>query len=195
MAKAPLGLALAAALLVALAGAVWACTPKPEAFALDTLEAAGGESVQATGTAAGGGPLQIRWNGVDGPVLAEATPQDLDRGAFSATFEVPEDAEPGVNYVVASASEANAGVARAALEVTGGEQATTASETAWEFTQDPAATTDTSALTPQGLTAPLAAGAGLLSLGLVGLFTGAAVAGVQIRRSPARAPVSRRRVG
>lgn len=176
--NAPLGLALAVMLLVGLAGAVWACTPQPEQFALDTAAASRGEPVTVSGKTVPLSEVAIRWNSLDGPVLATV---DTRTGEFSETIEVPADAEPGVAYVIAE-PEGNGGIARAAFEVTGGESATTPSESAWNLAQDPTMT-DTSA-SPAGMTAPVAAGAGMLSLGLVGLLGGATVATVQQRRVP-----------
>lgn len=178
-----LGLVLAAAFLLALAGAAWACTPRPENFALDTMAAAGGEQVTASGSVPSTQPVALRWNGITGPVLATATP--TTDGTFSTTFEVPENAESGVAYVIADVRDDSTGVARAALEITGGEQAS-ATHTAWDVS--PGDTMTHTAPIPGGLTAPLMAGAGLLTLGMAGLFAGATAAAVQQRRVPARVP-------
>jgi hypothetical protein len=48
-------------------------------------------------------PVQLRWNGVDGKVLAEATPDKA--GNISATFTVP-DGQPGYYVLVATQKDA-----------------------------------------------------------------------------------------
>ncbi|MDQ3643046.1 MAG: hypothetical protein M3450_16660 [Actinomycetota bacterium] len=50
-------------------------------------------------------PVQLRWNGVDGMVLAEATPDRA--GNISATFTVP-DGMPGYYVLVATQKDAGA---------------------------------------------------------------------------------------
>lgn len=182
-------MALVAAVVgvVALAGVAFACTPKPQVFALDAAAARPGEQVVVSGTmpptpgATGAlAPIQIRWDATDGPVLAEVPVEP--GGSFTATITVPQDAEPGWSYIAASADDQATGVARAALEVTGDAQAVTASSSPWDLSSDLAATQAAG----QGISAPVAAGAGMLGLGLVGLFAGAATAAVSARPVLAR---------
>jgi hypothetical protein len=166
---------------------VWACTPKPQNFALDPPVATPGEQpakVTATGQSVADSEVTLHWNGVDGPVLAETSP-DMD-GHFTATFEVPEQAEPGVAYVVASTGEdSTQGVARAALEITGsGEPGETAATSAWQAGQQPT-TADTPA-GPAGMSTPTLAGLGMLTLGSVALFASFSTVAVQRRRTPVR---------
>lgn len=166
--------------MVALAGVALACTPKPEKFALDPPAAAPGEPVTVEGVAAPNAEVAIHWNSVDEAVVAETS---ADRsGDFSTTFEVPEQLEGGVAYVVASVDDGG-GVTRAALEVTGGEQAATTAEEAWTLAPD-AAAADTGS-SPLSST-PLVAGMAMLTLGVVGLFGGAAAASLQRRPALAR---------
>lgn len=187
--KTKVALAVIALAVIGVAGVAVACTPKLEQFALDPPAASSGEPVTVSGTAAPMSEVTLRWNSLDGPVLATV---DTTTADFSETIRVPDDAEPGVAYVIAE-PEGNTDVARAAFEVTGGEQATTATQSAWDLSQDP--TTADTVPSPAGLTAPVAAGVGLLTLGVVGLFAGATVATVQTRRAPARAPAANRRLG
>lgn len=181
-----LGVALAVLLAVGVAGAVWACTPKPQNFALDPPAAAAGQQgaqVTATGTTTPDSDVAIHWNGVDGPVLAQTTANGHN-GQFSATFAVPDSAEPGVAYVVASAEHGDTqGVTRAALQLTGdGEQATATS--AWQASGSQATTADAVEAGPAGMSTPTAAGLGMLALGGAGLFASFTAVAVQRRRVP-----------
>lgn len=180
-----LAVALAVLVAVGVAGAVWACTPKPQNFALDPPVAAAGDQpaqVTATGRSIPNSEIAIHWNGVDGPVLAETTVGG--EGHFATTFEVPEQAEPGVAYIVASAEQGSAqSVARAALELTGdGEPAEAASTSAWQANPSQA-TAQTEAA---GMSTPTMAGLGMLALGGAGLFASFTAVAVQRRRVPAQ---------
>ncbi|HEX2064325.1 MAG TPA: hypothetical protein VHE80_07875 [Acidimicrobiales bacterium] len=130
-----MGVKRAAAVLVGAAVAVVVVTGVA-AFActnLATLNLSGpsagpGESITATGSSfavaeagAPQSPVQLRWNGVDGEVLAEVTPDTA--GSISATFTVPQ-AEPGQYVIVATQRDAEGEdefgtPARAVFEVLG----------------------------------------------------------------------------
>ena len=185
-----LGVAVAVLAAVGLAGAAWACTPRPQNFALDPpVVAAGDQPAQVTATGAGvaNSNVAMHWNGVDGPVLAEAeTPADAAQdGEFATTFEVPENAEPGVAYVVAVAERdgESQGVARAALQVTAdGQPADAAATSSWQAADQPTVTdTETG---PAGLSMPAMAGMGMLTLGGAALFASFTTVAVQRRRVP-----------
>lgn len=188
-----LAIVLAVLATVGVAGAVWACTPKPQNFALDPPAAAAGHDppaqVTATGQTTPDTEVTVHWNGVDGPLLAETTADPAHQGQFSATFEVPESAEPGVAYVVATAGDgADQGVARAVLELTGdGQPATTAPTSAWQASAD-AATADPAEAGAAGMATPTVAGLGMLALGGAGLFASFTTVAVQRRRVPAHRP-------
>ena len=95
---------------VALAGvAAFACT---NLATLNVSRAAGnpGDVVAVTGSSfavakegAAPSPVQLRWNGMAGPVLAEAVPDTA--GNISATFSVPE-AKPGQHVLEATQLDA-----------------------------------------------------------------------------------------
>lgn len=117
-----------AAAAVAFGGmAAFACT---NLASLATSETAGnaGSTITVTGSSfaaaeagAAASPVSIRWNKVDGPVLAELTPDAA--GSISGTVSLP-DADPGHYVVVATQvdeeGEAQFGTpARAAFEVLG----------------------------------------------------------------------------
>ena len=90
------GLGAAGAVLLAAATA-WACVSGP-AVNLSTVNAKPGQDVQLTGTAfTRPDPVTVRWNALDGPVLA--TLPAPNNGNIGGAFTVPADAKPG-NYVL-----------------------------------------------------------------------------------------------
>ncbi|MEW6153682.1 MAG: hypothetical protein AB1673_06800 [Actinomycetota bacterium] len=101
----------AAATATVLTGAaVFACT---NLATLNLSSAAGkpGDTVTVTGSSfrvnaqdvASSFPVQLRWNGVDGAMLAEVQPDRV--GNISATFTVP-DGQPGYYVLVATQRDA-----------------------------------------------------------------------------------------
>ncbi|MGH9279929.1 MAG: hypothetical protein ACRD12_17750, partial [Acidimicrobiales bacterium] len=118
--------ALAAAVVVVTGAMAYACT---NLATLNLSSATGkpGDSIIVTGSsfrmpANVTTGVQIRWNGVDGPVLAEATPDKA--GTFSTTMTVPE-AQPDVYVIVATLRDARGAdtsgtPARAQFQVVGG---------------------------------------------------------------------------
>lgn len=81
-----------------------------------------GTSFAATAAGEAPSPVSIRWNGVDGPVLAQLAPDAA--GGVSGTFELPADADPGHYVVVATQVDAEGEPqfgtpARVAFEVVG----------------------------------------------------------------------------
>ncbi|MGH9222821.1 MAG: hypothetical protein ACRD2W_03240 [Acidimicrobiales bacterium] len=83
---------------VVVAGATaWACVSGP-AVNLSTINAKPGQEVTVKGTNfSKPDPVTVRWNSLDGPVLA--TLDKPTSGAITGTFTVPADAKAG-NYVV-----------------------------------------------------------------------------------------------
>src|SRR5947209_12809672 len=90
------GLSAAGAVLLA-GAAAWACVSGP-AINLSTVNAKPGQDVTVNGTNfSKSDPVTVRWNALDGPVLATfASPQS---GAITGTITVPADAKAG-NYVL-----------------------------------------------------------------------------------------------
>ncbi len=85
------------AVLAATASAAWACVSGP-VVNLSTIQAKPGEQVTITGTGfRQADPVQIRFNGLDGPILAEL-PEPKNR-EINGTFTVPPNTSPG-NYVI-----------------------------------------------------------------------------------------------
>lgn len=95
------GLAGAAALVVA-GSAAWACVSGP-VVNLSTVSAKPGDQVTVTGTGfRQADPVQVRWNALDGPIVAElAKPENQ---TITATFAVPQGTVPGSYVVIVSQS-------------------------------------------------------------------------------------------
>lgn len=164
------------ALAGGLVGQAWACTPLA-AVTLSQLAAGAESRVTVNGTAFHSGvPVEIRWNGVTGPVLATATGPD-----FSVPVTVPGDADPGAYYILAVQRDAEGTIIGrgastfAVAEPAGPPAASLASST--NPSQAPAASDD-------GRTYPLALGVAVATLGLVTLFSMTTVFAVRRRRAP-----------
>lgn len=172
--------AAAALGLVGWAGAAFACSPQPQVYSLLPGVAAPGEKVQVEGRSVmGGAPVEIRWNGVGGQLLAVATPVG---GQVSVAVQVP-DVAPGIYSL--TLVNPDVGMGRTAIEVTG----TTGSAPAAASSAALWPTAVEGALAPAAVSStPGAAGLVLLGAGLVGLF--AASTAVVVRRrlvpSPSR---------
>jgi hypothetical protein len=90
------GIVAAGGVLLA-AAAAWACVSGP-AVNLSTVNAKPGQEVTINGTNwSKADPVTVRWNALDGPVLA--TLDKPESGRVTGTFTVPADARAG-NYVV-----------------------------------------------------------------------------------------------
>lgn len=84
--------------LVVAASAAWACVSGP-VVNLSTTTAKPGEQVTLTGTGfRQADPIQVRFNGLDGPILAEGAVPARDR-TVETSFTVPPSTAPG-NYVL-----------------------------------------------------------------------------------------------
>jgi hypothetical protein len=83
------------------ASTAWACVSGP-VVNLSTVTAKPGEQVTVTGTGfRQPDPVQIRWNALDGPVVAQLAKPDSSQ-AISATFAVPAGTAPGSYVVIVS---------------------------------------------------------------------------------------------
>ena len=88
---------VAAAAVVVASATAWACVSGP-AVNLSTVQAKPGDQVVVTGTGFRSlDPVQIRFNALDGPVLAELPKPENQ--AINATITVPPGTAPG-NYVL-----------------------------------------------------------------------------------------------
>jgi len=157
-------------LVICLASAAWACSVQP-ITALGANSGPAGTQLQIQGFGFKS-PVQIHWNAVNGSVLAST-----GAGQFATAIKIPEDASPGVFYVVATDAD-NERVTHT-FEVTAVDAPSSSRSLAWEsFNQSPEVTG------PSHL--GLIAGAALFATGLAGLFAGAAVVAVRRRRVQAK---------
>lgn len=82
----------------------WACIPVAS-LAVTPAQAQPGQQVEVTGNGYNTKPVDLRFNSLDGPVLATVT---AERGSIKATVTIPEDTKPG-NYLLFGTQEAEAG--------------------------------------------------------------------------------------
>ena len=178
--------------MVLAAVAAFACT-NLATLNLSTPTGIPGDVVTMTGssfrvpTSGPTNPVLLHWNGVDGPVLAQAMPDKA--GNISATFSVP-NGQPGY-YVIVATQRTPAGVdeygtpARASFQILGAggqsvvQQPGTQAPTG--VASDPSST---------GIIA-LTVGLGALGLALFGAGFTAFVRQARRREVPATAPVRR----
>ncbi len=173
----------ASAVAACLTSVAWACTYSPRILALSAREAPRGSEITMIGQ--GVVPeraVELRWNAVEGMKLAQTT---ADRsGDFSAPVRIP-DVAPGVYSLVVVAD--GAGVGRATFEVTS--DATSIQATPAVGVSQPAHRSawpdHVSSGSKTGTSPGLGLGVGLLSLGLVVLSSGGAVALLRRRRAAA----------
>lgn len=107
--------------VVVAASAAWACVSGP-VVNLSTVSAKPGEQVALTGTGfRNADPVQVRFNALDGPILAEVPKPESDR-TVNTTFAVPAGTAPG-NYVIVVTQTKNGEMSlspiRAVLSVVG----------------------------------------------------------------------------
>ena len=105
-----------------MAAAAFACVSGP-VVNLSTISAKPGQEVGITGTGfQTTNPAVIRWNALDGPVLA-TVPAPITGGNLSSTFTVPPGTQPGSYVVVVSQTKADGSLSlspiRAVMSVTG----------------------------------------------------------------------------
>jgi hypothetical protein len=82
------------------ASAAWACVSGP-VVNLSTVSAKPGEEVTITGTGfRQADPVQIRWNALDGPIVAELAKPDNQ--TITANFAVPPGTAPGSYVLIVS---------------------------------------------------------------------------------------------
>ena len=191
--KGALAFAAGAAVSVIVGAAAFACT-NLATLNLSSTAGKAGDTVTVTGSsfAVGRGdaptfPVQLRWNGVDGMVLAETTPDRA--GNISATFTVPEGM-PGYYVLVATQKNAS-GVdtygtpARASYQILGANGQSVVTPPAGA-----AAAAVPSAPSSSGIIA-LTVGLGVLGLALFGAGFVAFVRQARATKAAATAPVRR----
>lgn len=181
------GLAVGGAVMVIPAAAAWACLSLA-GISTNNATVQPGQSVVVNGVEFGSNPVQIHYNGLNGPVLATATP-DSNSGNFTQAVTIPATASPGQAVLVATEAAATpdgknngsstGAPARALINVTGAGGA-------------PLAATSANAARATGVTTSAPTGVGTLALvGLgaagVSLLAGGMFALVGSRR---RSPVA-----
>lgn len=98
-----------AAMGMAAASAGWACSANLSVNTLPLLAGPPGSEVRVSGSATNGGPVELRWDGLNGPVLATARPAPGGSTAngtawpYAASVKIP-DALPGTHYIVVQSS-------------------------------------------------------------------------------------------
>lgn len=168
MTKKMIGVAAAVASVLGAGSAAWACTAQLGTTVKPGVVAPGAMvTVEGDGSP---GPVEIRWDGVDGEVLARVA----DGKAYAVTATVPQ-AEPGVHTVVAVSRDAEGKVTsrgQFALEIrAAGSTGTRSPELYRGLSSD------------NGLDTQRAVGVGLLGLGGAALFGGFAVAEARRRKA------------
>lgn len=95
----------------------WACVPQPNVLVQPRSSGPTGTHVQVVGENFGGSPLEVRWNAVDGDLLAKTKGP-----SFTADVVVPAKASEGLYTLLVVARGTQGEVvdtARAAFQVTG----------------------------------------------------------------------------
>lgn len=158
--------------LMLLGSAAWACTYQPQMFTLNAQSGPRGAQVTATGQGVTrGGPVELRWNSLRGPLLAEAAADDS--GSFSLVATIP-DAVPDIYYVVAAVGDE--GIARAAFQVTPtevlstGDRIVASDARGAEGAANRWSVSTVGSLTPTERTPSFGLGLGLLAVGSVAVF-------------------------
>lgn len=155
-----LGLSVVAVTLVAVVSTAWACSPSASIGVQPNSGPAASVATVAGQGFLAGKPVEIRWNSVSGPVLAERTGP-----TFSAQVSVPATA-PGYYYFVALARNDDGtigGKSSAAFQVTASTETSTTTSTTTTTTTTTATTATTVPLStsqPPGSTEPATSAAG-----------------------------------
>lgn len=181
----------------AVAGAAWAGTPP--STSISPKAGAAGTEVTVSGSNYGPGPIEIRWNGVSGPVLA--TTQGPD---FSQVVNVPAGVTAGMAYIAAVQRDAGGAVTYKVadtFEITDpapagpaapGVASVTATGDLWSgFAAGRGLSTPgdaTAASAPHASSSPnITLGVGLMGAGAATVFGGFAAAAAAVRRRRATA--------
>ncbi len=165
---------------VVMAAAAFACVSGP-VVNLSTINAKAGQEVGITGTGfQAANAAQIRWNALDGPVLA-TVPAPITGGNLDARFTVPEGTKAGSYVLIVTQTKADGSMSlspiRAVMNVTGEAGtnpvvgATTAQDTSVRADtlarSDDSISTGTLALVALGV-----GGVGMFLAGMAALFAG-----------------------
>ena len=177
-------------LVLGITSAAWACTGSPPQISAlaPQMGLAGSEVRVAGGNFAG--PVELRWNSVNGPLLATA----VDGASFAVPVTIPADAQPGIFYVVAvqrtSAGDVLTKVSQTFEVAAPADSGPTASAQTvpaglWPSFSSPAMSSPSLVDSPAPASSGLPLGVGVLAVGLVTMFSGVMVAELRRRRVPA----------
>ncbi|HVE47438.1 MAG TPA: hypothetical protein VNA57_11930 [Acidimicrobiales bacterium] len=162
------------------AGVAWACTAQVGIAPLAVQAAAPQTRLVLSGDSATPGIVEIRWNGVRGPILATAMADGGQFGSgFSTEITVPA-VDPGVYYLVLVAGDQ--GLGRAAIEVTpptAGNLAASSAADAIDGPWEAFSSAPHESLTQEPAGNPLEPGVILLTVGLAALALGFGAAGAR----------------
>lgn len=161
--------------------AAWSCSVVSTSIGVSPQAAPERTTVQVRGTSVSGSlPIEIHWNGVDGPVIATAVSDKA--GSFAADVAVPA-ARPGV-YSLVAVTPSGPGVGRTAFEVAepvsevvnAGPAEAGANDDAWGSSPVPMATKPPASPVTGGMLA-------LTVAGLLSVVTAATLRRREVRRS------------
>jgi len=186
--------------LAALAGvgsSAWACTGAAASTSISPKVGMVGAQVTVAGTGYAGAPVEIRWNGTTGPLLATAVGPN-----FSVAVNVPANTAPGMFYIAAVQRDGAGGVsykvadtfevtapATATPTSSAGPSAASATGDLWSAFapgSEPVPSSDVTTAAESPTSRNLAIGVGLMGIGSAAVFGGFAVATVRRRRVTAR---------
>lgn len=168
------------AVLLGLVGVSWACTAQARIVATSPSSAPAQATVSVRGEAVTpGAPIEIRWDNVQGQKIGSSVADA--QGNFTSAVTIP-DVTPGIYSLVAKAG--TEGLARTSFEVTSPvRSAAVAPSGTGSWSGRPTAVLDSSS--GSGSSLGLAVGAGMLSLGLLGVFAAFALVALRRQKVPA----------
>ena len=179
------------------ASTAWACSVAAASTSISPKVGAAGTEVTVSGSSYAPGPVEIRWNGASGPVLATTQGPNFSQvvtvpaettGGMAYIAAVQRDGAGAVTYKVADTFEITDPVA--AGTAASGVSSATATGDLWSgFAPGSAPSTSADATTPASGASPsswnLTLGFGLMVVGSGALFGGFALAEVRRRRATA----------
>ena len=160
-------------------GAAWACVPQPVLSVQPLASGPPGSQVTVEGANFAGGRVELRWNGLDGPLLFSAT-----GASFAVPISIPDGAD-GLYALVALERQQDGsvgGVARTAFQLVRSTASTLASPPQATSSTDDEASPSTVVAVTLGI-------AGAIAL----LVAGAAVGAATTRHRGATRPPGRRK--
>ncbi len=176
MKKFAVSLSGASALVILTAMSAWACT-NLATLNLSRSAVAAGDSIEVTGSSfrtaeRGGQDVLVRWNGTEGEVLAQVTPDET--GQVVASVTVPADAQPGYYLMVATqdVAEEDGQIAAGGLSPAFGTPARVSVQVGQPTVAPAAPTASPQVAASDGMSTTLVLLTGLLALGGLGLFAG-----------------------